>query len=115
MTFVHTSHGHVCTGFFQVQEYAVAALTSLLGAVTAHPETVSVTDPLPFSNDRRPVLPDQGTADADDAARKADSADAGHAGAVTPAAKPLAKSQSTPGARASKGLHMGADMTSRLS
>lgn len=71
---------------------------SLLGVVTAQPETVSVTEPLPFSNDTRPILPNQGTADAEDAAHIADSANGGSTGASAAKGKAAARGQTGLGA-----------------
>ena len=82
----------------QAQQHAVAALMSLLGVVMAQPETVGVTEPLPFSNDSRPILPNQGTADAEDAARTADSAAAGRTGSASSPGKAVAPAQSASGA-----------------
>ena len=72
----------------QAHEHAVATLMSLMSAVTAEPATVTVTTPLPFANDTRPILPDQGTADADDAVRTADGALSVRTGAHAAASKP---------------------------
>ena len=66
----------------------MAALMSLVASVTAEPATVTVTDPLPFANDTRPIMPDQGTADADDAARTAGGALSVRTGAPAAASKP---------------------------
>ena len=82
----------------QAHEHAVTALMSLLGAVTAQPETVSVTEPLPFSNDLRPILPNQGTADAEDAARTADGATGGSTAALAVKGKAAARGQTGLGA-----------------
>jgi len=76
----------------------VSALMSLLGVVTAQPETVSVTEPMPFSNDTRPILPNQGPADADDAAHVVESASGGRTGASAAKGKPAARGQTGLGA-----------------